>query len=196
MASTGSNTNVYRFSTKEVSAKSGLIYFGARYYDPKVGRWTTPDLWTWGPDDPRIFEVPVDPTARFQSKMLSDLGQTDPIRVFSPSLPFQEIWKKLFLHVVSKEPERFNRYIYCFNNPINFIDPDGLTAGPSLPGVVITLGIKGTKGAAYVAGSSRAKRATRYGEYIYPSDFGHPWSRSFFDGYYNTWFQDHPPAKP
>jgi len=29
------------FSTKEYSAKSGLIYFGARYYDPRVGRWIT-----------------------------------------------------------------------------------------------------------------------------------------------------------
>jgi YD repeat-containing protein len=31
-------TNPYGFSTKEYNAKSGLVYFGARYYDPVVGR--------------------------------------------------------------------------------------------------------------------------------------------------------------
>jgi RHS repeat-associated protein len=40
----GTITNRYRFSTKEYSSKSGLIYFGARYYDPRVGRWITKDL--------------------------------------------------------------------------------------------------------------------------------------------------------
>jgi RHS repeat-associated protein len=35
--------NPYGFSTKEYNSKSGLIYFGARYYDPKVGRWITRD---------------------------------------------------------------------------------------------------------------------------------------------------------
>jgi RHS repeat-associated protein len=36
-------TNPYRFSTKEYNPSSGLIYFGARYYDPKIGRFITPD---------------------------------------------------------------------------------------------------------------------------------------------------------
>jgi RHS repeat-associated protein len=35
--------NPYGFSTKEYSPQSGLIYFGARYYDPRVGRWITKD---------------------------------------------------------------------------------------------------------------------------------------------------------
>ena len=35
--------NSYRFSTKEYSSLTGLIYFGARYYDPEVGRFITKD---------------------------------------------------------------------------------------------------------------------------------------------------------
>ena len=31
------------FSTKEFSRRSGLSYFGARYYDSRIGRWTQPD---------------------------------------------------------------------------------------------------------------------------------------------------------
>ena len=35
--------NPYRFSTKEWDEKSGLYYFGARYYYPEIGRWTQRD---------------------------------------------------------------------------------------------------------------------------------------------------------
>ena len=36
--------NPYGFSTKEYNPKSGLSYFGARYYDPAVGRFISKDL--------------------------------------------------------------------------------------------------------------------------------------------------------
>ncbi|MBN1493422.1 MAG: RHS repeat-associated core domain-containing protein, partial [Candidatus Omnitrophica bacterium] len=35
--------NPYEFATKETSAVTGLVYFGARYYDPSIGRWITKD---------------------------------------------------------------------------------------------------------------------------------------------------------
>jgi len=35
--------NTYLFSTKEFDQRAGFYYFGARYYDPEVGRWLTPD---------------------------------------------------------------------------------------------------------------------------------------------------------
>ena len=64
------STNPYQFSTKEYASETGLLYFGARYYDPSIGRFITPD----------------------------PLGFID-----GP-----------------------NVYLYCNNNPINFIDPWGL----------------------------------------------------------------------
>ena len=33
----------HRFTGKEMDRGTGLVYFGARYYDPEVGRFTTPD---------------------------------------------------------------------------------------------------------------------------------------------------------
>ena len=68
-------TGGYRFSTKELNARSGLVYFGARYYDPKIGRFITQD----------------------------PLGPID-----GPNL-----------------------YVYTKNNPINNIDPDGLSTKKS-----------------------------------------------------------------
>ena len=35
--------NPCRYSTKEWDQKSGLYYFGARYYSPEIGRWTQRD---------------------------------------------------------------------------------------------------------------------------------------------------------
>jgi len=37
------NAPGYLFQTKEADEESDLIYFGARYYDPQLGRWLTPD---------------------------------------------------------------------------------------------------------------------------------------------------------
>ncbi|MEI6056685.1 MAG: RHS repeat-associated core domain-containing protein [Lentisphaerota bacterium] len=69
LAKTGSSPNSYMFSTKEYDSKSGLYYFGARYYDPEIGRWMSKD----------------------------PMGMID-----GP-----------------------NMYLYCLNNPINFMDPFG-----------------------------------------------------------------------
>ncbi|MFC1809099.1 RHS repeat-associated core domain-containing protein, partial [Candidatus Omnitrophota bacterium] len=39
----GDVDNVYQFSTKEADTTTGLVYFGVRYYDPRIGRWITKD---------------------------------------------------------------------------------------------------------------------------------------------------------
>ena len=46
--------NNYQFQTKEFDSDSGLIYFGARYYDPQLGRWLTPDPLGM-PDGPNTY---------------------------------------------------------------------------------------------------------------------------------------------
>lgn len=40
---TSSYNNVYRFSAKELDEDTGLSYFGARYYDPKLSIWLSVD---------------------------------------------------------------------------------------------------------------------------------------------------------
>jgi len=62
----------YLYNGKEKDA-TGLYYYGARYYDPGLGRFITRD------------------------------GELGSIRY----------------------PRTLNRYTYCFNNPIKYIDPDG-----------------------------------------------------------------------
>jgi len=38
----GQALGAFGYATKETDS-SGLVYFGARYYDPRIGRWITPD---------------------------------------------------------------------------------------------------------------------------------------------------------
>ena len=61
------------FTGKELESTTGLYYYGARYYDPQLGRFITPDS---------IVQSPYD-------------------------------------------PQSLNRYSYCRNNPINYVDPTG-----------------------------------------------------------------------
>ncbi len=42
-----------QYTGKELDDESGLMYFGARYYNPEVGRFISADTYTWGPDDER-----------------------------------------------------------------------------------------------------------------------------------------------
>ena len=71
-ASIGDVTD-YLFTGKLLDTSTDLYYFGARYYDPELGRFTQADTLVVHPHD----------------------------------------------------PQDFNRYAYCRNNPINLVDPSG-----------------------------------------------------------------------
>ena len=43
VSQSGSLENTYKYQTKEASVDTGLVYFGARYYNPLTGRFITPD---------------------------------------------------------------------------------------------------------------------------------------------------------
>jgi RHS repeat-associated protein len=119
-------TNPYRFSTKEYNSRSGLIYFGARYYDPKIGRFITPDPWTWGPDDPRLFTPPTSKlvTSLQKDNVIARGGIIDPNIFISSNFLTQDL-KRAILEIGSTYPQNYHKYIYTQNNPVNFVDPYG-----------------------------------------------------------------------
>ncbi len=64
----GDETN-YQFTGKELDTSTGLTYFGAKYYDPSIGRWYIPDPagqgwspYVYGGNRPLIM---VDPNGEF-----------------------------------------------------------------------------------------------------------------------------------
>ncbi len=50
----GDALSPWRFSGKRVDAETGWVFFGRRYYDPEVGRWTTTDP-LWFEDGPNLY---------------------------------------------------------------------------------------------------------------------------------------------
>ena len=90
-----------RFTGKELDSETGFYYYGARYLDPKTGRWTSAD--------PAMGEyIPVAPV-------------NDEARRRNGSLPGQGgVYNYVNLHV----------YHYAGNNPLKYTDPDGKQSGP------------------------------------------------------------------
>jgi RHS repeat-associated protein len=97
---------------------TGLIYFGARFYDPEVGRFITADTYTNLPNDERIFIRSLN----------CDDDQKEQIQY--------RILSKGFFN-----PQQYNKYAYCGNNPLNKADPDGhfVIAAPVV--IVVALAI-------------------------------------------------------
>jgi RHS repeat-associated protein len=68
VTSSGDEESLYQFTGKEKDSNTGLFYFGARYYDPGIGRFLSVDplaekYWAWSPyayglDNPMRF---IDP---------------------------------------------------------------------------------------------------------------------------------------
>jgi len=74
---------------------TGNYYIKARYYDPAVGRWLSPDT-HWNVGNMIYGDNPQDP-----------LG----LNIYTPDI-----------HAIMQSS---NLYVYCMNNPILFYDPDG-----------------------------------------------------------------------
>jgi RHS repeat-associated protein len=81
-------------------AAVGLYYVGARWYDPRLGRFLTPDTFTAAPDDLRLVH-PFGPARRQILGRVQILGD----------------WLK--------RPRARNSYAYCGNDPVNNTDPNG-----------------------------------------------------------------------
>ncbi len=100
----GWKKNRYTFTGKPYDPTAEMYYFGARWYEPEVGRFVT--------KDPILGPVVL---------------QTLPI----PRVPFSILSRPLFIiSMMTKNQQYLHSYVYVTNNPINFVDPYGLCEKP------------------------------------------------------------------
>jgi RHS repeat-associated protein len=92
--------NKFKFTAREFEDEIGLQYNRARFYDPETGRFITQDPLTGGPDDPSIG---------YKNNIYAGIDRV-----------VNQYMESFDLH------RRTNRYVYCYNNPLNSIDPLGL----------------------------------------------------------------------
>jgi len=82
--------NPYKFNAKELDSETGLYYYGARYYNPRLSIW-------YGVDPLAVYN-PV-----METQFYGDGQHNGGVYNFG----------------------NLNPYIYCYQNPVIYIDPDG-----------------------------------------------------------------------
>jgi RHS repeat-associated protein len=82
VGSSGTITNPYRFTGRELDSETGLYYYRARYYDPSVGRFIN--------EDPIRFEGGVD---FFAYTFNHPVGMVDPTGLKCNKPSFASLWK-------------------------------------------------------------------------------------------------------
>jgi RHS repeat-associated protein len=87
---TGSTVTNYKYTDQELDPETGLYYYGARYYDPIIGRFISPDSIVQSPANPQTLNrysycannplIYTDPTGHFGfsdiTNFFEDLGKT------------------------------------------------------------------------------------------------------------------------
>jgi RHS repeat-associated protein len=156
------DANVYRFSSKEYHANSGLCYFGGRFYDPNLQRWLNRDPLGIGG-----VGAPVT-SGNFTADSSTTGGCCG--ESLNPD-------KWISLQSAAKWPggehrpigQGVNLYRFVENDPLDLIDPDGQNLFKELfrfsP---IKIPIPGPLGWAYLAGWAGAILIDKGTDLLYP----------------------------
>jgi len=109
----------YKFTSKELDPETGLYYFGARYYEPRVSRWVSADpaLEEYLPS-PANFNTDNDFYSQSKNEQVGALPGMGGVY----------------------NPKNIDLYCYTHNNSIRYNDPDGkmptILAGALIGGAV------------------------------------------------------------
>jgi RHS repeat-associated protein len=101
------DTNPWRYCGEYFDVETGTVYLRARYYAPKVGRFSQEDPW-WNVGNMIYGSEPVKWNERE-----SDPNDPSGLNLYT---------YKPDIHAIMQSS---NLYVYCGNNPLRWIDPSG-----------------------------------------------------------------------
>jgi RHS repeat-associated protein len=154
--SSGSFNTKIGFTGREFEDSVNLMYLRNRFYSPSTGRFIREDTYTFLPDDERILEK-----TEIQRNTNVNIANVKP-EIDKPHVPHMKksttegsyaiipydeniysinYFKQQFvdMNFGFSTPQIYNKYLYCCNNPVIYIDPDGhfyQIIGGALIGVV------------------------------------------------------------
>lgn len=101
-------TNPYLFTGKEKDNSTGLYYYGARYYDPVIGRFTTQDPWGGNIRDPQSFNK-------------YSYARNNPLKYVDPNgAKLELVGSEQFTGKAFSDLQKLSPYIVNNGNSINF----------------------------------------------------------------------------
>jgi len=132
--------NPYYFTGRRYDEEMALYYYRARAYDPEIGRFLQTDPITWGPDDRRILEKTASLYGIISSLYAfsvhnirkEDIKEavaiiTEITPEYRPTSPtsIRGFANNTIIQLGLLDPQLKSYYNYCFNNPVNYLDPQG-----------------------------------------------------------------------
>lgn len=134
----------HTYTGQEADAGTGLMYYGARYYDPLVGMFISPDLPRRAPGDSAASQ-----RVRSQNSVAAAAG------VFA--LP------DVFVSA-QDHPQLLNRFAYAGNNPMIYIDETGEEFFTILIVSIIVSTVLATTAAAVAGGIAYSQGEINFGQ--------------------------------
>ncbi len=117
----------YRFTGQRLEKDLGLYDFGARFYDPKLGRFVQAD--TIVPADSKQVAITPLQVGSYELQDIAGVGAENQ-EISQAGFPFQRddrTRSQTKQHAGPSNPQMLNRYAYALNNPIQYIDSTGHT---------------------------------------------------------------------